>query len=110
GIGTDMSGLGGQPGPRSDATERPLEYPFVSEFGIRFDRQKSGNRVFDLNTDGIAHYGLLPDFIEDLRQRAPARTYEAVMNSAEAYLQTWERTYQAGVTDHYEPAGLDHSL
>jgi microsomal dipeptidase-like Zn-dependent dipeptidase len=110
GIGTDMSGLGGQPGPRSDATERPLEYPFVSEFGIRFDRQISGNRVFDLNTDGIAHYGLLPDFIEDLRQRAPARTYEAVMNSAEAYLQTWERTYQAGVTDHYEPAGLDYSL
>ena len=110
GIGTDMSGLGGQPGPRSDAIEQPLEYPFTSEFGITFDQQVSGNRVFDLNSDGIAHYGLLADFIEDLRQRAPQRTYEAVMNSAEAYLQTWERSYQAGVTDHYDPPGLDTTL
>lgn len=110
GIGTDMSGLGGQPGPRSDAAERPLAYPFTSEFGIEFDKQISGNRVFDLNTDGIAHYGLLPDFIEDLRQRAPTRIYEAVMNSAEAYLQTWERAERSGVTNHHDPEGIDYEL
>jgi len=110
GIGTDMSGLGGQPGPREDVAERPLTYPFTSEFGITFDRQTSGHRVFDLNVDGIAHYGLLADFIEDLRQRAPAETYDAVMNSAEAYLQTWERAHRAGMTDHYDPPGLDHTL
>jgi hypothetical protein len=66
--------------------------------------------VFDLNTDGIAHYGLLPDFIEDLRQRAPTRIYEAVMNSAEAYLQTWERAERSGVTNHHDPEGIDYEL
>lgn len=110
GIGTDMSGLGGQPGPRDDAAENPLAYPFISEFGIEFNRQVSGNRTFDFNEDGMAHYGMLADFIEDLRQQAPARTYEAVMTSAEAYLQTWERSYRAGVTDHYDPESLDDSL
>jgi len=55
----------------------------------------------------MAHYGMLADFIEDLRQQAPARTYEAVMTSAEAYLQTWERSTASGVTEHYEPAGLE---
>ena len=106
GIGTDMSGLGGQPGPRSDVATNPLLYPFISEFGIEFNRQVSGNRTFDFNQDGMAHYGMLADFIEDLRQQAPTRTYEAVMTSAEAYLQTWERSTAAGVTEHYEPAGL----
>ena len=110
GIGTDMSGLGGQPGPRADAQENPLTYPFISEFGMEFHQQVSGNRVFDFNTDGVAHYGMLADFIEDLRQQAPTRTYEAVMTSAEAYLQTWERSTRSGVTDHYDPPNLDETL
>ena len=91
GFGTDMSGLGGQAGPRYDVDSNPLQYPFTSEFGITFDKQKSGNRVFDLNKDGIAHYGLVADHLEDIREQAPQRIYEAVMNSAEAYLQMWER-------------------
>ena len=37
---------------------------------MTFDRQRSGERVFDINTDGVAHYGLYPDWIEDLRKIA----------------------------------------
>jgi len=103
GLGTDMSGLGGQPGPRSDADMNPLEYPFVSEFGLTFDKQISGNRVFDFNTDGVAHYGMVADHLEDVREQAPERIYETIMNSAEAYLQMWERAERAGVTEHYNP-------
>lgn len=103
GFGTDMSGLGGQAGPRDDATSNPLQYPFTSEFGITFDKQKSGNRVFDLNKEGIAHYGLVADHLEDIREQAPQRIYEAVMNSAEAYLQMWERADANTSVGHVNP-------
>lgn len=102
GISTDMGGLGGQAGPRNNAAARPLNYPFVSEFGFVFDKQKSGNRVFDLNRDGVAHYGMLADHLQDLREQTDNRFYEAVMNSAEAYIQMWERA-KANRSSAYYP-------
>lgn len=103
GIGTDMSGLGGQAGPRDDVNINPLEYPYTSEFGLVFNKQVSGNREFDLNQDGIAHYGLVADHIQDVREQAPQRIYESIMNSAEAYLQMWERAESSTNTTHYNP-------
>jgi len=103
GFGTDMSGLGGQAGPRYDVDSNPLEYPFVSEFGFTFKKQVSGNRVFDLNQDGIAHYGLVADHLQDIREQAPQRIYESVMNSAEAYIQMWERAEASPSSAHYDP-------
>jgi len=103
GFGTDMSGLGGQAGPRDDSGTNPLEYPYTSEFGFVFDKQVSGNRVFDLNTDGIAHYGLVADHLQDIREQAPQRIYESVMNSAEAYLQMWERAESNTDTAFVDP-------
>ncbi|MGM0564976.1 MAG: membrane dipeptidase [Pseudomonadota bacterium] len=91
GIGTDMSGLGGQPKPRGSANSDPLDYPFTNEFGLTFDEQVSGHRTFNLNRDGMAHYGMLADQVQDFRKRADNRVYEAIMNSAEGYLQMWER-------------------
>ena len=88
---TDMSGLGNMPGPRADVLSNPLQYPFTTEFGFVVNKQQSGNRTFDLNKDGIAHYGMLADHIQDIREQAPTRVYESIMNSAEAYLQMWER-------------------
>lgn len=88
---TDMSGIGNQAGPRSNADIDPLEYPFTTEFGLSIDKQVTGNRTFDLNTDGMAHYGFIADHIQDIRERTSNRIYESVMNSAEAYLQMWER-------------------
>lgn len=103
GIGTDMSGLGGQPRPRSNAATDPLRYPFTNEFGLVFDRQVSGNRTFDLNRDGMAHYGLLADQVQDFRERAGTEVYEAIMNSAEGYLQMWERAEANATTRHISP-------
>ena len=31
-----------------------------------FPRSTDGNKVWDINTDGVAHYGMLPDFLADL--------------------------------------------
>ena len=103
GFATDMSGLGGQAGPRDNSVSNPLNYPYTSEFGLVFNKQVSGNRVFDLNQDGIAHYGLVADHLQDIREQAPQRIYESVMNSAEAYLQMWERAEASTNQTHYDP-------
>lgn len=103
GIGTDMSGLGGQPGPRDSAGQAPLRYPFTNEFGLTVDRQISGNRTFNLNQDGVAHYGMLADLMQDIRERAGSRSYEAIMKSAEGYLQMWERAEANNTDSHVNP-------
>jgi hypothetical protein len=55
-------------------------------------RQRSGRRVFDLNTDGVAHYGLFADVIGDMRrQRAGRAALPPLFRSAGAYLRMWER-------------------
>jgi hypothetical protein len=45
--------------------------------------------------DGMAHYGLLPELMESYRvsltNSGDAAIYESMMNSAESYLQMWER-------------------
>lgn len=89
---TDMGGIGSQAYPRSDTDTNPLQYPFVTEAGIVIDKQQTGNRIFDLNNEGLAHYGMVADHIEDIRTHASSRIYESVMNSAEAYLEMWERS------------------
>ena len=61
----------------------------------RISRQVSGKRVFDVNVDGTAHYGLLPDWIESLRvQAGPVdgpRVVDDLFAAAEAYTRMWER-------------------
>ncbi len=103
GFATDMSGLGGQAGPRSDAASNPLHYPFTSEMGLVFNKQKSGNQEYNLNDDGIAHYGLVADHLQDIREQTSSRVYESVMNSAEAYLQMWQRAEANTNNDYVNP-------
>ena len=92
GYGADMNGLGGQGGPRGLDTGNPVTYPFKSFDGsTTVDRQVSGNRTFDINTDGVAHYGLFPDWVEDLRMLAGDEIVNDLNRGAEAYLQMWER-------------------
>lgn len=103
---TDMSGLGNQPGPRDDVHINPLQYPFESEFGLVFNKQKSGNRVLDYNQEGMAHFGMLADHLQDIRERASVRIYESIMNSTEAYLQMWERALAHSDNNYYNPLDL----
>ena len=69
GWGADMNGFGSQGGPRNGPN--PVTYPFKSFDGkVTIDKQRSGQRVYDINVDGVAHYGLYPDWVEDLRKLA----------------------------------------
>jgi hypothetical protein len=61
---------------------------------VLIGKQRSGRRVYDIDVDGVSHYGLYPDWVEDLRKVAGedgAAIVEDMTRGAEAYLQTWER-------------------
>ena len=91
-FGSDINGLHSQPVPRLNAAANPVRYPFKSfDGGSTIDRQHSGTRVYDINTDGVDHYGLYPDWIEDLRTVAGPQIVSDMANGAEAYLQLWAR-------------------
>lgn len=102
GFGADTNGMGAQADPRGrDA--RPVSYPFTlfsgadwgSDFnGIKpvvFERQRSGERVYDTDRDGQAHYGLIADWVEEVRLEGGREALTPLYRSAEVYLQMWER-------------------
>ena len=100
GFGADINGLGAQGSPRGADVANPVRYPFTGLGGVRIDRQRAGQRTWDINVDGVAQYGLYPDWVEDLRKVADAqrpgdgaRIVDDMARGAEAYLQMWERTY-----------------
>ena len=74
-----------------------VTYPFDGLGGVSIDRQVSGERTYDINVDGVAHYGLYPDWIEDLRKLGGDNIADDMARGAEAYLQTWERA--EGITN-----------
>jgi hypothetical protein len=48
-------------------------------------------RDFDYNLDGLAHYGMLPDMLQDLTNVGlPTSTLTKFFASAERYIQVWE--------------------
>jgi hypothetical protein len=91
-LGSDVGGFSALPGPSTAGV--PLQYPFRSFRGdVTFQRQQTGTRVFDLNTDGVAHYGLVADLLADVERRPGGRrALELLFHSAEGYLRMWERT------------------
>lgn len=102
-FGTDMHGMVQQAYPRfgeravcHSEQQNPVTYPFTSfDGGVQFEQQVSGNRVFDYNTDGLAHIGLLPDVIQDMRNQGMSDEYvKRFFRGAESYLQMWEKARQ----------------
>ncbi|GAA2892132.1 hypothetical protein Acy02nite_63600 [Actinoplanes cyaneus] len=94
GVGTDVNGLGTQAQPRLNAGTSPLTYPFTALNGTQVAKQVWGTRTFDLNTDGVAQYGLYSDWITDLTNQAgsdKALLTRQLMSGAEAYVQMWEK-------------------
>ena len=59
---------------------------------IPLQRSYAGQRDFDINIDGVAHYGMLPDFIQDMKN--VGLTDEDLLplfRSAEQYIRVWEK-------------------
>lgn len=54
-------------------------------------RSVLGNRDFDINVDGVAHAGMLPDLLQDLRNiGVTAEQLAPFFRSAEDYIAMWE--------------------
>ncbi|MFE9798875.1 discoidin domain-containing protein [Streptomyces goshikiensis] len=100
GYGTDMNGVGGWPGPRGATAPNAVQYPFRSvDGGSVIDKQTTGQRTWDFNTDGASHYGMVPDWIEDIRLVGGQGVVDDLFRGAESYLRTWgaSEKHRAGV-------------
>jgi len=51
-----------------------------------------GQRTWDVNKDGVANYGLVPDWIEDVRKVGGQQVADDMLRGAEQYLRTWGAT------------------
>jgi len=113
-VGTDFNGFAHMPAPRFGSQACPggrsaiaqpdstrVRYPFApdpmlrapatSPGGVTLNAYAFGGRVFDFNTDGMAHMGLMPDFFEDLRQQGLKRSdLEPIYRSSDYMTVMWE--------------------
>jgi hypothetical protein len=91
GYGADMNGLHAESGPTNG---NPISYPFKAYAGhVTFNREVWGHRVWDINKDGVANYGMFPDWFEGIRRAAGNPIMADMFKGAEAYLEMWERAY-----------------
>jgi hypothetical protein len=94
GYGSDVNGFSAQGAPRKPPEADDVDYPFTGFGGVTVHKQVSGKRTYDINTDGVDHYGLYPDWVKDgveLADGDGAAFYRDMTLGAEAYLQMWER-------------------
>jgi hypothetical protein len=115
GYGADTNGFGAQPGPRGGNVAEPVTYTeegFEAPIGgVTIYQQVSGVKPYDINTDGVAHYGLFADWFHEVALAAEQRygpgageeITRDMLNAAENYIQMWERATYGGndcVIDH----------
>jgi microsomal dipeptidase-like Zn-dependent dipeptidase len=82
-LGTDINGLVVSPSP-------PKDTPVI--YDATFQRCKTGHKAWDYNKDGVAHYGLLPDFLKHVEQlEGGAKVVQQLNQSAEHFAQMWEK-------------------
>ncbi|WP_405670212.1 discoidin domain-containing protein [Streptomyces sp. NBC_01530] len=95
GFGTDFNGVGDHPAPRGADAPNKVTYPFKSVDGASvIDKLTTGQRTFDFNTDGGAHAGMIPDWIEDIRKNGGQDVVNDLFRGAQSYLDTWGATEQ----------------
>lgn len=95
----DIRELAGEVGDiveRWTAMQGPASQPPLRRYVIDTHTTVAGQpnfrRDYDINLDGIAHYGMLPDFLQDLKNDGLTPEQMApLFNSAEAYIQMWEK-------------------
>lgn len=106
GYGADANGFGGHPGPRGGDSV-PVKYPFTlfrgDGWGPRYQSLPAmqvnlltipeSGKFWHIDEVGMAHYGLVADFVEEVRLEGGAPALDALYNSAEAYVQMWENVY-----------------
>ena len=63
-----------------------------SRANIPLTRSVTGRHDFDVNLDGLAHYGMIPDFLQDAKNVGLTKDdLRPLFRSAEGYIEMWER-------------------
>lgn len=105
GYGMDANGIADRAGPRGSGAT-PVQYPFTlfqgSDWGPQFSGFKpvtfnlqtvpESGKTWNIDEVGTAHYGMVADYVEEIRLEGGQEALDALYNSAEAYLQMWEQT------------------
>jgi hypothetical protein len=107
GYGSDTNGFGGLAGPRG-AGSVPVKYPFtlfqgegwgpqfaaagIKPVTVNLETVPESGKSWNVDEVGMAHYGMVADYVEETRIEGGKESIDALYNSAEAYLQMWERT------------------
>lgn len=93
-----------EPGPlsgRGDALIDERWGAMTEGPNVALARCVAGTREFDVNVDGMAHYGMLPDFLQDsvnvARAAGRPEALKPLFRSAEVYLEMWEKIEQRAV-------------
>lgn len=86
-IGSDANGL----------VKLPRPAPGPNIYGGDFPLPRTGNRTWDIRTDGVAHYGMFADFLRMIRTKhivagGPLpHPVDALNTSAECFARMWEK-------------------
>ncbi len=105
GYGMDANGIADRAGPRG-AGSAPVVYPFTLFQGEDWGPQFAGfkpvtfnlqtipesGKTWNIDEVGTAHYGMVADYVEEIRLEGGREGLDALYNSAEAYLKMWEQT------------------
>ncbi len=82
GIGTDTNGLAKGPRPRGVAIQYDGDFPMSA----------TGTKTWNYNEEGVAHYGMLADFLRDINGLDGGRAViDGLNRSAEDFARMWER-------------------
>jgi len=83
-IGTDLNGMVMGPGPRPGSS---------IHYDASFPKSRSGTKEWDYNAEGVAHYGLLNEYVKDMRTAPSAAPIidDSFMHSADYFFKTWEK-------------------
>lgn len=112
-LGTDINGFA----PQVPFSAAPVRYPLeVARVSMArrlsegwpgrilpplLAQSRFGSRTYDFNRDGIAHYGMLADFVQALSQQPDsAAAIDGLFRSAEETVRMWEGAERAAGNVH----------
>jgi len=82
-FGTDLNGLVKGAPPRAGSNLYSNDFP----------KSHTGNKYWNYRADGVAHYGMMADFFEDVRTEPNygSKIYTNMMKNAEVFVEMWEK-------------------
>lgn len=94
-IGTDINGFAPQLYLPADQVKYPITVAHSlapSSHTPLLQKAQLGSKTYDFRADGIAHYGMLPDFLQALNQQPnSARAVDSLFHSANDVVEMWEK-------------------